>query len=477
MNGRVLIVEDVRVQAQYLLRLLERDGHTVSVCDGADAALAEVVRGYDLVLADLRLSDRDGMTLYREVRDVLGSDAPTFVILTAYGTVESAREALKAGIYDYITKPVDPTELSVLVKNVLEFRRLRRENRALNQAVAARRVEERLIGSSLAFKQMLELAKAAAESEATILIRGESGTGKELIAELIHASSPRAEGAFVKVNCGAIPETLLEAELFGHEEGAFTDARKARKGRFELANGGTIFLDEIAEMSAALQVKLLRVLQERELERLGGQGKVIPLDIRLVAATNRDLEAMIREGTFREDLYYRINVITIHAPPLRERRGDIELLANAFFAHFNEKNRKHFKVIHPDALDLLRRYGWPGNVRELENVIERAVVLGRGDEIVPEHLPNTVRAGSPPPGRDAYDVVTQVLDAGITLDDFGRRLIERALERSGGNVSQAAKYLGLTRRTLQYRMNRDGIDRAEGAPSPRATLVHGDDER
>ncbi len=459
MPGKVLIVEDVRVQALYLRRMLERDGYEVSVCSDAESALKEVVGGdWELVLADLRLgAESDGISLFRKIRESLGDDSPMFVIVTAYGTVESAREALKAGVYDYITKPVDPTELSVLVKNVLEYGRLRRENRALSQAVAARKVEERLVGRSRPAVRTIELAKAAAESEATILIRGESGTGKELIAQLIHASSPRAKGPFIKVNCAAIPEALLEAELFGHEAGAFTDARQARVGRFELANGGTIFLDELGEMSSALQVKLLRVLQERELERLGGQGVVIPLDIRLVAATNRDLGVMIQEGTFREDLYYRINVITIHVPPLRERRGDIELLANHFCAHFNAKNRKTFKGLQVETLDLLRRYHWPGNVRELENVMERAVVLGRGDWILPEHLPNTVRTGTSPPGREAFDVVAQILDAGISLEDFGRKMIERALERTNGNVSAAAKTLGITRRTLQYRMTRDGI--------------------
>jgi two-component system response regulator HydG len=455
MNGRVLIVEDVRVQALHLRRVLERDGHQVETCPDRPSAQAALSgRAFDLVLTDLCLPDGgDGLALFRQVREALGEEAPTFVILTAYGTVESARDALRSGVYDYITKPVDPTELSNLVGNVLEYRRLRRENRELNQAVAARRVEERLIGQSVPFLSMIELAKAAAGSEATILIRGESGTGKELIAELIHAASPRAKGPFVKVNCGAIPEALLETELFGHEQGAFTDARQSRKGRFELASGGTIFLDEIGEMSPTLQVKLLRVLQERELERVGGQGQVIPLDLRLLAATNRDLEAMIHEGTFREDLYYRINVITIHAPPLRERRGDIELLANAFCARFNEKNRKSFHGISPQALELLRRYHWPGNVRELENVIERAVVLGRGEWILPEHLPDPLRQATAK--RDAGDFAARVLDAGIGLEEFSRMIVERALETTGGNVSQAARKLGLTRRTLQYRLGRD----------------------
>ena len=465
MKARVLVVEDVRAQALLLRRILEREGHEVTVASDEVGAQAEILgRHYDLVIADLVLSDdlsSDGLALFRKVHAELGDEAPVFVILTAYGTVESARNALKAGVYDYLTKPINPTELSVLVKHALEYRRLQRENRALNAAVVAQRMEERLIGTSSAFKRMLVLTKAAAASSATILIRGESGTGKELIAELIHATSARCREAFVKVNCAAIPENLLEAELFGHEAGAYTDAHTARAGRFELAHRGTILLDEIAEMSPPLQVKLLRVLQERQLERLGGQGQTIDLDIRLIAATNRDLEAMVREGTFREDLYYRINVITIQSPPLRERRQDVGLLANHFCARFNEKNRKRFEGLAPEAHELLRRHGWPGNVRELENVIERAVVLGRGEWILPEHLPPAIQAGSPAGSRRAFEVVAQALDAGMSLEDFGRRMIERALERSAGNVSAAARQLGLTRRTLQYRMRRDGIERSQ----------------
>jgi len=461
-NGKVLIVEDVRVQAQFLRRILEKDGHQVELAPDVATALQAIgQKGFDLVLADLNLSaaggdaSETGLTLFHQARESLAEEAPQFVILTAYGTVESAREALKAGVYDYIEKPCDPTELSHLVHNGLEHRRLRQQNRELAQAVAARRIKDRLVGQSPPFLAMLELARAAAGSEATILIRGESGTGKELIAELVHATSPRAKGPLVKVNCGAIPAPLLESELFGHEEGAFTDAKTARRGRFELAAGGTIFLDEIGEMPPALQVKLLRVLQERAIERLGGQGQVIPLDIRLVAATNRDLDAMVKAGTFREDLYYRINVITIHSPPLRERSGDIDLLANAFCARLSERNKKSFKGVSPEALAVLRRHHWPGNVRELENVIERAIVLGRGEWIMVEHLPEALR-NTAARRESAGDLVSRLLDAGLGLEEFDKRMIERVLKRTGGNVSQAARTLGLTRRTLQYRTQRDG---------------------
>ncbi|MCO5167263.1 MAG: sigma-54 dependent transcriptional regulator [Planctomycetes bacterium] len=470
MAGRVLIVEDEGAQARALRGHLEADGHEVLVAEDGATALGHLDRGLDLVLCDLRLPDMDGLEIFRRVREALGDDSPTFVILTAYGTVESARAALKSGVYDYLTKPVDPTELTFLIKNVLDQRRLRRENRELSRAAGKASIGERLRGQSEPFRAMVELARNAAESEATILIRGESGTGKELVAELIHASSPRARGPFVKVNCGAIPETLLEAELFGHERGAFTDARKARKGRFELAHGGTIFLDEIGEMSPALQVKLLRVLQERELERIGGQGQVIPLDIRLMAATNQDLETMVREGTFREDLYYRINVITIPVPPLRERPGDVELLAGHFCARFTARNKKAFRGISPEAMERLRAHRWPGNVRELENVVERAVVLGQGEWIRPEHLVDGSEAMRPPsdgPRRASSgdQLVRSALDSGTPLDQWERELIRKALERTGGNVTQAARLLGLTRRTLQYRIEKHRI----GKDAVRAT--------
>jgi DNA-binding NtrC family response regulator len=455
----ILVVEDEVHQAKALQGLLALSGHTVDYChDGASALKA--TPQYSLVLCDLRLPDMDGIELYRRVRESLGDAAPVFVIMTAYGTVETAREALKAGVYDFVTKPVDPTELEVMVNNVQERERLRQENQELRGAVEGGGIEERLLGSAPAFLEMVELAKAAAESEATILIRGESGTGKELVAELIHSSSPRAEGAFVKVNCGAIPEALLEAELFGHEQGAFTDARRARKGRFELANGGTIFLDEIGEMSPALQVKLLRVLQERELERLGGQGTVISLDIRLVAATNRDLEAMVRAGTFRQDLFYRINVIAVDVPPLRERAGDVRMLAEAFCARYSHKNAKSFRGLASETVARLEAHDWPGNVRELENAIERGVVMGDRESrlLLPQHL---LDLGTQVTGT-SDDLIDLAVETRITLDDFERELISQALDRTERNVTRAAQLLGITRRTLQYRMEKHAIAKESG---------------
>jgi two-component system response regulator HydG len=455
-KGNVLIVEDDRHQANALKGHLELEGHSVSTTENGLSALKLLEqREWDIVLSDLRLPDMDGLEIFRRAREAKGDEAAAFVILTAFGTVQSAREALKAGVFDYLTKPVDASELAVLVDKALEFRRLKRENKELKAQVAGRTLGDRIVGSSRLFTDMLDLARTAAGSEATILIRGESGTGKELVAELIHQGSPRARGPFIKVNCAAIPEPLLEAELFGHEKGAFTDAKRQRKGRFEAANGGTIFLDEIGEMTPNLQVKLLRILQERELERLGG-AETIPLDVRVVAATNRDLEAMIQDGDFREDLYYRINVITLSLPPLRDRRGDIPLLAEHFLSRFNGKNKKSFRGFSPEALERLTSHTWPGNVRELENVIERAVVLGRGELVLPEHFPAAISNRDVPDD----DIVGRVLESGISIDDLERELIKKALAQTSGNVSKAARLIGLTRRTLQYRMEKWGISKA-----------------
>jgi len=458
-NGSVLIVEDDRHQANALKGHLELEGLVVGTTEDGQSALRKLEeQEWDIVLSDLRLPDMDGLEIFRRAREARGDETAAFVILTAFGTVQSAREALKAGVFDYLTKPVDASELAVLVDKALEFRRLKRENKELKAQVAGRSLEDRIVGRSRVFADMLELARTAAGSEATILIRGESGTGKELVALLIHQGSPRAKGPFIKVNCAAIPEPLLEAELFGHEKGAFTDAKKQRKGRFEAANGGTIFLDEIGEMTPNLQVKLLRILQERELERLGGS-ETIPLDVRVVAATNRDLEAMIKEGDFREDLYYRINVITLNLPSLRDRRGDIPLLAEHFLSRFNAKNKKSFRGFAPEAMDRLTTHSWPGNVRELENVVERAVVLGRGELILPEHLPAAITSREVPD----EDIVGRVLESGISIDDLERELIKKALAQTGGNVSKAARLIGLTRRTLQYRMEKWGISKAAEA--------------
>ena len=471
MSGRILVVDDEPSMAGSLEALLSGAGWSVDVAGSGGEALARAAGDVGLVLCDLRLPDMDGLEVFERLRAARGEDAPVFVILTAYGTVSGARDALKAGVFDYLTKPIEADELLFVVQRGLDQRRLRLENRELSRAVGGGEIGERLVGRSPAFLEMLELARAAARSEATVLIRGESGTGKELVAELIHAESARAQGPLVRVNCGAIPEPLLEAELFGHERGAFTDARRARKGRFELAQGGTIFLDEVGEMSAALQVKLLRVLQERQVERLGGQGRAIPLDLRVIAATHQDLEAMVREGTFREDLYYRIDVVSIQVPPLRERPEDVGLLARTFCARFAAKNRKPVRGLSAAALARLQAHRWPGNVRELENALERAVVLGAGEWLEPGDLElgaaaaPTPTAGAARPRGHAELLVEEALAQGRRLEELERDLIVEALRRTRGNVTQAARLLGLTRRTLQYRVEKHGL---EDEPAGRA---------
>ncbi|MCA8924648.1 MAG: sigma-54-dependent Fis family transcriptional regulator [Planctomycetes bacterium] len=462
MSAPVLLVHAPGEEAQRISATLRSAGQAfVEAADGASAerALAPEVA---LVLCGERLADTDGLSLFRALRQRRGAQPLTFVILTADATVERAREALKAGVFDFLTTPVDPTELRALVRKVLNQDRLRRENRELLRQLGAPAITERLIGSSEAFRNAVELARTAARSEANILIRGESGTGKELLAELVHHESKRAGGPLVRVHCGAIPTPLLEAELFGHEAGAFTDAKRARKGRFEAAQGGTLFLDEVGEMQAELQVKLLRVLQERRLERLGGEGRQLELDVRLVAATHRDLESMIEDGSFRRDLYYRLNVIDVQLPPLRERPEDVPLLARYFLARYVERTGKPIQGFSPEALARLSQRSWPGNVRELENAIERAVVLGRGEWIEAEHLvtrhEEAAESGDRPHGRE---LARSLVRTRASLPEVEREMIRLALARSGANVARAARVLGLTRRTLHYRMQKHGLSRAE----------------
>ena len=447
-EGRILIVDDDKNQALMLKKLLALEDYDAHVVHSGLAALETVKGGkYHIVLSDLRMPDLNGYALYQKVREV--DPDLVFIILTAYGTIETAVDAIKNGVYDYIQKPVDAGQLARVFERALEVVRLRRENRTLREKVGAPRKEVPIIGSAPPMQKLLEQIDMIARSDATILVAGESGTGKELVANRIHYSSPRADGPFEKVNCAAIPENLLEDELFGHERGAFTGAIAARRGRFERAHKGSLFLDEIAEMPGALQAKILRVLQEREFERLGGT-ETISVDVRLIAATNRNLEEQVQKGAFREDLYYRINVIPIRVPPLRERLLDVPLLAQHFLERSAQKNRKNFKGFSPAAMRKLCSYAWPGNVRELENTVERAVVLGAGPDIGEDDV---VFHGSDG-GAGKADLVERLFATDLTLDELEREIIEMALERSGGNQSRAARLLGLTRRTLQYRVEK-----------------------
>jgi two-component system response regulator HydG len=371
--------------------------------------------------------------------------------MTAYGTVETAVEAMKEGAYDFVTKPLKRAHVVRIVKNALEKTSLVVENRALRAQLEERR-RRSVIGTSLAWRRTMETVLQAAASEATVLLLGESGTGKELLARSIHENSSRADKAFIALNCAAIPESILEAELFGYEKGAFTGASTSREGRFEAANGGTLFLDEVGEMPRQVQVKLLRVLQEGEIERLGGGGKTRPIDIRLIAATNVDLAKAVREGHFREDLYYRLNVVPINVPPLRDRRDDVALLVQHFIQIYAEKNGKAIAGCTQEALDSLCSYSWPGNVRELENAIERAVVLSRTATIAKDILPPEVREGSSIVHGD--DRLSFPL--GTPLSEIEMRVIKSTLAHTKGDKRAAAKLLGIATRTIYRRLESDG---------------------
>ncbi|HVY61776.1 MAG TPA: sigma-54 dependent transcriptional regulator [Planctomycetota bacterium] len=458
-EGKILVVDDDPNQSGILRDILTFEGFEVHAVSSATQAIAAARKEpYQAILSDLRMPDMDGIELFRKIREL--TPEVMFIIMTAHGTVDTTREALKEGIYDYILKPINSKELIATFERALEVARLKTENKTLKQKIEETKLEDRVIYASKKMAEVMELTKTVAKSEATVLIRGESGTGKEVIANALHGYSNRASGPYIKVNCAAIPENLLEDELFGHEKGAFTDAKGDRKGKFELAHGGTIFLDEIGDMPPQLQVKILRVLQERQFERIGG-AKTFNVDVRLIAATNRDLEKLIGEGEFRQDLYYRLNVIPIVLPPLRERGDDVIKLAAHFLKKFNEKNGKSFKGFNADAQALLLNYSWPGNVRELENAIERAVVLGQGDEIRPEHLPAALKGHT----RSNDDLIARLFESDLSLDDLEKELIQKALDRTSWNQSKAARLLGLTRRTLQYRVEKYNI-RRPGEPAP-----------
>ncbi|MGA2957727.1 MAG: sigma-54 dependent transcriptional regulator [Thermodesulfobacteriota bacterium] len=390
----------------------------------------------------------DGIETLTEIRKV--SPFVPVLMMTAYASVKTAVEALKAGAFEYLTKPLDIEELKILMEKALEHYHLREENLALRERLGDRFDFSKIIGKSEKMKELFDLLAQVAPTDATVLILGESGTGKELVANAIHHNSPRATQPFIKVACAALPETLLESELFGHEKGAFTGAIARKEGRFQLAHRGAILLDEVGEMSATTQAKILRVLQEKEFEPLGST-RVVKVDVRVIAATNKDLEKEIREGRFREDLFYRLNVVPVSLPPLRERKEDIPALASHFLSIYREKNKKELREISGKALDLLVRYDWPGNIRELENCIERAVVIARGEIIAPADLPPQIQALS----SEKEDSEVR-FPSGISLQEVEKALILRTLEDTGGNRSRAAEILGINRRTLQMKLKEYG---------------------
>jgi len=441
-SAAVLIVDDEFAVRDSLVHWFEKDGYRTGAAKDAHEALDMLQQSsWDVVLLDIKMPGMDGMELQRRIHAI---DAELVVIMiTAYASVETAVQALKEGAFDYVTKPIDPDELSHLVKKACERRKLRAENVQLRQQVEQLSTPSQIVGESPQMQKVLEMVRSVAQTDATVLIRGESGTGKELIAQAIHANSRRRFFPIIAVNCGALPETLLESELFGHEKGAFTGAQYRRKGKLEMADGGTLFLDEAGTISLKTQVELLRVLETKEFTRLGGS-RPIHVDFRVIASTNQNLEKMVEEGQFREDLYFRLNVFSIFLPPLRERREDIPLLAQHFLRHYALQMNRPFEDFEPQALDLLVRYEWPGNVRELSNAVERALVVG---------TPPAVRSGDLP----LHLSESTAIPGGDSLAEVERAHVARILERCGGNVTRAAEMLGIDRVTLYNKIKKYGL--------------------
>ncbi len=451
-ENTILVVDDDQAHRTMLRTLLSGWGYKIVEADDGQVAIEKVYeQAFDMILMDIRMLKVSGLEALDGIKTY--NPAIPIIIMTAYSSVETAVEALKKGAYDYLTKPLDFDELRLAMERAMDHSQLKEKNRLLRETLGSHFDIQNIIGRSTAMVKLLETVAQVAPSEATVLITGDSGTGKELIAGAIHFNSPRKEGSFVKVNCAAITETLLESELFGHEKGAFTGAHRLKEGRFRQADGGSLFLDEVSEMSLGMQVKLLRALQEREITRVGGE-EVIKVDVRVIAATNKNLMQAIESGRFREDLYYRLNVVTLNVPLLRERNEDIPLLAQHFLATFAEKNRKQIKGFTPQAMDQLLKYDWPGNVRELMNAVERAVVLSRSEYLDEQDLPLAIKdalsAEEKSPSRDA-------VPADLPLEDVEKATILKTLESTDGNKSEAARRLGITRKTLHKKLKKYGM--------------------
>jgi two-component system response regulator HydG len=450
-KNTILVVDDDPAHRTMLGTLLTGWGYNIVEADDGSTAIEKVHEGaFDLILMDIRMIKVSGLQALSEIKAF--NPAIPVIIMTAYSSVQTAVEALKNGAYDYLTKPLDFDELRFIMEKAMDHRQLKEENRLLRETLGSHFDMQNIIGRSPAMVKLMETVAQVAPTEATVLITGESGTGKEMIAGAIHFNSGRKDGPFVKLNCAAITETLLESELFGHEKGAFTGAYKKKEGRFRQAHGGSLFLDEISEMSLAMQVKLLRVLQEREITRVGGE-EVIEVDVRIIAATNRNLLQEIEAGRFREDLYYRLNVVTLNMPPLRDRREDIPLLTQHFLKMFAKKNRKQINGFTPQSMDRLLKYDWPGNVRELMNAVERGVVLSRSDYLDEQELALILR-DAPFSGEISPDYATTT---DMTLDEVEKESILKMLELTGGNKSEAARRLGVTRRTLHKKLKMYGV--------------------
>ena len=448
-KASILIVDDESVVRDSLAKWFEEEGYSVDTATSAREALLKLPRQrWDLALVDIKMPGMDGLELHRKIREV--DPNIIVIIMTGYASVETAVQALKDGAYDYIMKPFDPDDLTHAVAKALDHRRAREENLRLRESLEEVQAVE-LVGQSPAMQRVLESIRTVAPIDTTVLIHGESGTGKELVARAVHNLSPRRFMPMVTIHCGALTETLLESELFGHEKGAFTGAQYRKKGKFEVAEGGTVFLDEISDISLKTQTDLLRVLQEKEITRVGGT-QAIKVDFRAIAATNRDLSTLMREGTFRPDLYYRLNVFGITLPPLRERKEDIPLLVDHFLRKYSRAMNKRFTNLSRPALDVLMNYQWPGNVRELENAIERAMVIGRGPEVQAADFPLQVTTPPQP-------------ESGLALEDVERGHILHVLETCEWNQTRAAKVLGIDRVTLYNKIKKYGFRKAAPAAS------------
>jgi DNA-binding NtrC family response regulator len=447
-TATILVVEDELNIRTALVTMLEKRGYVARSAGTAEEALHVLDETtMDLVITDLKMPGIGGMELLRRVKEVW--QATEVVVMTAYGSIETAVEAMRLGAYDYITKPIDRDRFPVLVEKALERHFLASENRELRDRLETRARYEDMIGDSALMHQIYNLVEMVADSDVTVLVAGESGTGKELLARAIHQKSPRASGPFISVNCGALPETLLESELFGYEKGAYTGAMGTKVGRFELADGGTLFLDEIGELSLKSQVDFLRVLETKEFRRLGGT-KVIKVDARIIAATNRNLEEAVKQGIFREDLYYRLNIIPLRVPPLRDRPEDIPLMVQSFLREFALKHGRPPQEVSREAMRLLRLYAWPGNIRQLRNVMERLMITVRDRVVEPGHLPEEIQASK-------EHVRTMLVTLGSTLEEIEREVIRRTLAEVTNHREKAAKILGISLRTLQYKIKEYGI--------------------